>query len=227
MNTKLRTYNLRLLVAILLAAMSPLVTNAQEYRYEAGFAGGISVYLGDLNSSNVLKHPGYSGGLLFRYLINKRFAVKADLTAASIKGNSDDFDNKFPDDAHYEFSCTYFDLGVAFEFNFLNFGMNDDYRKLKRITPYLSLGLGATYSTSKNFVPNIPISFGAKYKIKRRLNLGLEMRWRMMLGDGVDGLKDLYKVESGFLKNTDWCPTLMVSLSYEFGEICKICHYVK
>ena len=23
------------------------------------------------------------------------------------------------------------------------------------------------------------------------------------------------------------CPTLMLSISYEFGEICKICHYVK
>ena len=36
-----------------------------------------------------------------------------------------------------------------------------------------------------------------------------------------------YGVESGVLKNNDWCPTLMLSISYEFGEICKICHYVK
>lgn len=158
-----KTYSLR--IATLLAALLISVSvTAQEYRYEAGIGGGISGYLGDVNQSNVLKHPGFAGNALFRYLINKRFAVKADFTVASISGNSDDFANKFPDNAHYEFSHTYFDLGVAFEFNFLNFGMNDDYRKLKRISPYLSLGLGATYSTSKNFVPNIPISFGAKYK---------------------------------------------------------------
>ena len=191
-----KTYSVR--IATLLAALLISVSvTAQEYRYEAGIGGGISGYLGDVNQSNVLKHPGFAGNALFRYLINKRFAVKADFTVASISGNSDDFANKFPDNAHYEFSHTYFDLGVAFEFNFLNFGMNDDYRKLKRISPYLSLGLGATYSTSKNFVPNIPISFGAKYKINRRLNLALEMRARMMLGDGVDGLKDLYGVRSG------------------------------
>ena len=173
-----KTYSLR--IATLLAALHISVSvTAQEYRYEAGIGGGISGYLGDVNQSNVLKHPGFAGNALFRYLINKRFAVKAD------------------------------------------------FRKLKRISPYLSLGLGATYSTSKNFVPNIPISFGAKYKINRRLNLALEMRARMMLGDGVDGLKDLYGVESGVLKNNDWCPTLMLSISYEFGEICKICHYVK
>lgn len=136
-----KTYSLR--IATLLAALLISVSvTAQEYRYEAGIGGGISGYLGDVNQSNVLKHPGFAGNALFRYLINKRFAVKADFTVASISGNSDDFANKFPDNAHYEFSHTYFDLGVAFEFNFLNFGMNDDYRKLKRISPYLSLGLG-------------------------------------------------------------------------------------
>lgn len=221
------TYNLRLKLIILsIIAMSALPSSAQDYRYEAGGAAGISGYLGDVNQSNVLKNPGFSGGLLFRYLINKRFAVKVDLTTAKISGNSADFSNKFPDGEQFAFSAQYYDAAVAFEFNFLNFGMNNDYRKLKRITPYLSLGLGAAYSSKKAFVPNIPISFGAKYKITDRLNLGLEMRARMMLNDKADGLSDLYKVSSSFMKNTDWCPTLMVSISYEFGEICKICHYV-
>lgn len=212
------------LIAVMLCALS---ANAQDYRYEAGVGAGISGYLGDVNQSNVLKHPSYAGGIIFRYLINKRFAVKADISTAKISGNSDDFKNKFPQDSHYEFSCNYYDLGVAFEFNFLNFGMNNDYRKLKRLTPYLSLGLGVSYSSTKNVVPNIPISFGAKYKLKPRLNLGLEVRARMMLNDNVDGLKDLYGIDSSTLKNTDWCPTMMLSITYEFGEICKICHYVK
>ena len=117
-----KTYSLR--IATLLAALLISVSvTAQEYRYEAGIGGGISGYLGDVNQSNVLKHPGFAGNALFRYLINKRFAVKADFTVASISGNSDDFANKFPDNAHYEFSHTYFYLGVAFEFNFLHFGL--------------------------------------------------------------------------------------------------------
>ena len=79
----------------------------------------------------------------------------------------------------------------------------------------------------RSFAVNIPISAGAKFKLTNRWNLGLEMRARMMLGDKIDGLSDLYNVKSSFMKNTDWCPTLMVSISYEFGEICKICHYVE
>ncbi len=228
MDTTTGSYKMRQKLILLLASLAifPCAT-AQEYRFEAGVAAGISGYLGDVNQSNVVKNPGFSGSLLFRYLINKRFAVKIDATTAGISGNSADFTNMFPDGQQYSFSERYYDVAAAFEFNFLNFGMNDDYRKLKRITPYLSLGFGAAYSSSGSFVPHIPISIGAKYKLARQWNLGLEVRARMMLNDKVDGLSDLYNIDSSFMKNTDWCPTLMVSVSYEFGEICKICHYVE
>lgn len=222
-----RTYDLRhRLIVWTIIIMSAATATAQDYRYEAGVAVGVSGYLGDVNQSNVIKNPGFTGNALFRYLINKRFAVKIDLTTAKISGNSADFANMFPDGVQYAFSAQYYDAAVAFEFNFLNFGMNNDYRRLKRMTPYLSLGLGATYSSKKCFSPNIPIAIGAKYKLTNRLNLGLEVRARMMLNDKVDGLSDLYKIGNSFMKNTDWCPTLMFSISYEFGEICKICHYV-
>lgn len=216
------------LKAIVLAIVfiMPECIVGQDYRFEAGGGLGIGGYLGDVNQSNVLKNPGFGGEVFFRYLINKRFAVKAGLSTSGISGNTADFDNKFPDGAQYSFSARYYDAAVAFEFNFLNFGMNDDYRKLKRISPYLSLGIGGAYSSCKAFALNIPIGFGAKYKISRRWNLGLEMRSRMMLGDKIDGLTDLRGMKSSFMKNTDWCPTLMLSVSYEFGEICKVCHYV-
>ena len=73
----------------------------------------------------------------------------------------------------------------------------------------------------------IPIGVGAKYKLKSRINLGVEMRAKMMLGDKIDGLTDLRGMNSSFMKNTDWCPTLMFGISYEFKEVCKTCHYVE
>ncbi len=209
-----------------LVALLPSMAMAQEYRYEAGGGLGVSGYLGDVNQSNVLKNPGFSGELFFRYLINKRFALKASLATAGISGDSNDFKNVFPEGQQYSFSAQYYDAAVAFEFNFFNYGMNDDYRHLKRLSPYLSLGLGGAYSSASSFAVNIPIGIGAKFKLAHRWNLGLEMRARMMLGDKIDGLSDLRGIKSSAMKNTDWCPTLMVSISYDFGEICKICHYV-
>lgn len=146
------------------------------------------------------ENPGFSGELLFRYLINKRFALKTSLATASISGNSADFKNVYPNNAQYAFDAQYYDAAVAFEFNFMNFGMNTDYRNLKRLVPYLSLGLGASYSSCSAFAVNIPISAGAKFKLTNRWNLGLEMRARMMLGDKIDGLSDLYNVKSSFMK---------------------------
>ena len=218
---------LRYIFSVLAMVFITATASAQDYRFEAGIGGGISGYLGDVNQSNVLKNPSYAAELSFKYLINKRFAAKAALTTAKISGNSEDFDMKFPNGATYQFSHAYYDVTAAFEFNFFNYGIGSPYQKLKRITPYLSLGIGAAYAPEpKSFAAVIPIGVGAKYKIKNRLNLGLEMRAKMMLGDKIDGLTDLRGMNSSFMKNTDWCPTLMISISYEFGEICKTCHYV-
>lgn len=200
---------------------------SQEYRFEAGIGAGIGGYLGDVNQSNIIKHPGYAAELSFKYLINKRFAAKASLSTAHIKGNSEDFKMVFPEGKTYSFSHPYYEVAAAFEFNFFNFGIGSPYQKLNRITPYLSLGIGVAYAPeSKAFSPVIPIGAGAKYKLTNRINLGLELRAKMMLGDKIDGLSDLRGIKSSAMKNTDWCPTLMVSIAYEFGEICKTCHYV-
>ena len=109
-----RTYDLRhRLIVWTIIIMSAATATAQDYRYEAGVAVGVSGYLGDVNQSNVIKNPGFTGSALFRYLINKRFAVKIDLTTAKISGNSADFANMFPDGVQYAFSAQYYDAAVA------------------------------------------------------------------------------------------------------------------
>ena len=86
MRQRVKTYNLRQTVLLVLAVLlAGAGAHAQEYRYEGGVSLGMSSYMGDVNR-NVLKHPGFAGGFLFRYLINKRFAVKVDLATAGIKG---------------------------------------------------------------------------------------------------------------------------------------------
>ena len=124
MKNAVRTYGRKRIWAIIVALMATLLpATAQDYRFEAGGGLGISGYLGDVNQSNVLKNPGFSGELLFRYLINKRFALKTSLATASISGNSADFKNVYPNNAQYAFDAQYYDAAVAFEFNFMNFGM--------------------------------------------------------------------------------------------------------
>lgn len=219
----------RILTAIFMIISIATASQAQDYRYELGGGLGFSGYLGDVNKSNFLQSPGFSGGAVFRYLPNTRWAVKANLTVASISGNSAENNMVFPDGATYSFSSTLCDMGVQMEFNFFDYGIGATYLKLKRITPYMTLGIGgvmASTSGQTSFAMNMPVGVGLKYKLKERLNLGIEFTMRKAFGDKLDGLSDLNGVKSSFAKNTDWSSFTMFTISYEFSKRCKTCHYV-
>lgn len=217
------------LAVIMLMIATLMAAQAQEYRFEVGGALGMSGYLGDTNNANLLKKPGYVAGGLFRYIINSRMALKANLLTAKISGNSANLANTYPDAQTYAFSSQLYDLGAQFEFNFLNYGIGSKYLKLKRISPYLTLGLGATLATGDGdaFTLNVPMGVGVKYKLGERLNIGLEFTMRKAFSDKLDGLKDLNGITSGFAKNTDWYSFTMISITYEFSKRCRTCHYVE
>ena len=138
--------------------------------------------------------------------------------------------NVFPDGHTFRFSTTFYELSELFEFNFLPYGMGESYRKLKRITPYITAGLGATMwsvdgKTGAAFT--IPFGVGVKYKPSRRLNIGLEFLMKKTFTDRLDGamLDDPYGIKSSFMKNTDWYSTLTVTVTYEFSKRCEVCNY--
>lgn len=220
---------MRKLAVIMLMIATLMAAQAQEYRFEVGGALGMSGYLGDSNNANLLKKPGYVAGGLFRYIINSRMALKANLLTAKISGNSANLANTYPDAQTYAFSSQLYDLGAQFEFNFLNYGIGSKYLKLKRISPYLTLGVGATLATGDGdaFTLNVPMGVGVKYKLGERLNIGLEFTMRKAFSDKLDGLKDLNGITSGFAKNTDWYSFTMISITYEFSKRCRTCHYVE
>lgn len=211
------------------ASFNTAVSQESKYRFDIGAGIGMSGYLGDTNNSNPFKHPGIAAGASFRYIIDARWAIATRLNAVSVSGNSSDFDIVYPDGQTYQFKSWIYDLGVRGEFNFFSYGMGETYKKMRRWSPFLSLGIGACMSTAdgKNaFALDIPMGLGIKYKLAERLNLGLEFSMHKVFGDKIDNIKDPYKINSSFIKNTDWFSTIMLSISYEFGERCETCHYV-
>ena len=219
----------KILISIVLLITTLTAANAQDYRYELGAGLGASGYLGDVTRSNFMKHPGFAGGVLFRYLPNTRWALKANVYAAGISGNSIDDKMVFPDGQTYSFSSTLCDFGAQMEFNFFDYGIGPTYMKLKRLTPYLTVGLGGVVASASGqtaFAVNIPVGFGLKFKLKERVNLGVEFTMRKAFGDKIDGLSDLNGVKSSFAKNTDWYSLTMFTITYEFSKRCRTCHYV-
>lgn len=220
-------------ILMLVAAVTlSLHAVAQDYRYEIGPALGISGYLGDVNNSNLFRHPGVAGGGVFRYNINSRWAVKANALYVGISGNSKDIKTQFPGgDIEYKFNSHLIDMGAQIEFHFLNFGMGARYKNLKRISPYMTVGLGGVLSfgngnTAAGMV--LPLGAGVKFRVKERLNLGFEFTMRKSFSDKIDGgLSDLTGISHGMAKNTDWYSVGMFTVTFEFSKRCSKCHYVE
>lgn len=205
--------------------------SVEEYKFDIGAGIGMSGYLGDANESNMFAHPGVAFNATFRYLINSRWAIRGMLTGVSLSGSTADMDNVLPEGKVYDFKSSVYDLGAKAEFNFFNYGIGETYKRLTRISPYLSLGLGVAMASSggdTSVAMSLPMGFGVKYKLRPRLNLGLEFSMTKVFGDKVDSseLTDLYQIKSSFLKNTDWYSSLMFTVTYEFGKRCVTCHRI-
>lgn len=221
-----------LIVAILGVSASATAQNTVEsYKYDIGFGVGMSGYLGDANESNLFKHPGLAANAGVRYLINSRWAAKAQLGIATLSGNTADFENVLPEQAAYDFKSTVYDLSVKGEANFFAYGIGETYKRLRRWTPFVSLGLGVSMASSAGNTSaafSIPMGVGVKFKISQRLNLNAEFTMTKVFGDKIDSkeLTDLYGIKSSFLKNTDWYSSLSIGISYEFGPRCVTCHRI-
>lgn len=226
-----------LLLALLFALLAPLRSAAQAtaqpetYRWDIGAGLGMASYLGDANDSGLFSHTSLGAAASLRYLINTRFALRGVLNYASLSGSTADMENVIPAlrDEPYSFSSSLTDLQVRGEYNFFAYGIGESYKQLRRISPYLALGIGVSIAScagSSSAALSIPMAFGVKYKLRPRLNLGLEFAMTKLLGDRLDGpvLDDPYLIKSSFIKNTDWYSTLLLSISWEFGERCIECH---
>ena len=219
MNT---TYFHRLLLIILISATSGVLL-AQEYKFEIGGMLGGASYMGDANKTNPFSRLGPAGGAVFRYNINLRWALKSDLLLARVSGSTKGLDNAFPDNYQTDFNRSVVELGEQVEFNFFPYSDKFVYAGTKKITPYILAGIGLSVApgggeTFSNM--NIPLGVGVKYKLRNRLNLGFEFSVRKLLGDGLEGKKELddpYHIGSSTWKNKDWYSLMLFSLTWEFG----------
>ncbi len=222
----------KLLISLSLALTVVMTAPAQSvapYKFDFGGSLGMSGYIGEANSTNPFKHPGFTADLGARYILDTRWAFRAAVSMAGLSGDTADMSDVLPGGASYSFTSTVWDLGLRCECNFFNYGIGETYKKLRRWTPYLALGIGVAMSKAGDetaVAPTLPMAFGFKYKPRERINLWLEFSMTKIFSDKVDGLWELNHIKTDFYKNTDWVSRLAVGISYEFGRRCETCHYV-
>jgi hypothetical protein len=219
--------------AILLCFTIGVRADGLEYKYEVGAMLGGCSYYGDVNYVSPIDNFNIMGGVLWRYNINPRMAVKADMAFARISGTSEGKDNVLPG-GEVKFGRLLCELGAQYECHFLAYGDGSGYKRSHRVAPYLLAGVGMTYAPAPArhvFTANIPVGIGLKCKIAPRLNLGCELTYRFTFSDALDVTKeaapvldDPYGIDSGFLKNKDNYSFLSVFVTYDLSPKYRKCN---
>lgn len=212
-----------LIAALLIAAGA----HAQdlEYAMELGMMAGPNFYMGDANMNGFYKNTTMGAGLMGRYNINPRMALKFDIAYAKIKGDATKEKNEYPElpEQEWAFDNPLVDVGAQYELNFWGYGTGSGYKGHKRLVPYIQMGLGFTYCDNA-LTMNIPIGAGIKYKLKPRWNIGLDWSMRFTMSDKLDGIEDPYRIKSGFLKNKDSYSMTMFYISYDLCPKYRKCN---
>lgn len=219
-----------LLTLLLAVTLTHVNAQEKEYLYEIGAGAGASWGYGDVNASKAVYSPSLSYSLIYRYNLNLRWALAAELQSAGIKGDTRDFDCAFPG-GDYDFSTRYWQLQVRPEIHFWNYGWGSDYREKKRYTPFLTAGLSAGIvdgiSDGSSFVFGIPIGAGFKFKISKRWNAQLTCLFTKTFSDNLDGKVDPEGIKTSALIDNDWMASIQLSVTFDFKERCIECHNQK
>lgn len=236
MRSHTRQILLRRATAVILLLSAVCMSSAQEleYKMELGGMVGGCFYLGDANYITPFKHTAMAGGILARYNINPRMAVKGDLAIGRIKGTTERLANKFPEEGYTTFDRNIYELGAQFEYNFFAYGTGAGYKNSHRLAPYIQAGAGLSYApkpVNHVFALNIPMGIGVKYKLIERLNVGAEWTIRFTTSDRLDvtnatglQLEDPYGIESKGIKNKDSYSMLMLYISYDMFPKYRKCN---
>jgi len=221
---------------LLFLSISSVLSGQRNADY--GLLAGVSSYIGDINPSRLMYAPRPAGGIIYRYNLHPRQAIRASIFYAGLRANDIDFNNEFQKERKSSFKGTVAEWALQFEFNFLPYSTAG---KLWDYTPYFAAGAGITFINTQTssfvptspltppaggrtlmtnetftYVPVIPFSFGFKVNIHKNMGLEAEYGFRKTFYDNFDGLKDpVDPSDYGWIHNNDWYSFAGVAVTWK------------
>jgi len=185
------------------------ITPKVEYKAEIGIIGGGSYYLGDASST---KFDFKTLGGFFRYRINNRIAVKAEMQHTSATWISGKNNNGV------------ITADLTGEYNFFELEY-DPYKRLSKIySPYILAGVGLMnydYQAVNMTNPSFVFGLGMKLKLGNRMNVNLQWSNRLLFADNLEGntiYDNTNKLNGSNIFNNDLLSTLTVGFSFDIWK---------
>jgi hypothetical protein len=216
----------KLIIFFIFSCIS-ITTKAQLY--EAGIFVGGSNYIGDIGSEYYIKPNSLMGGVIYKWNMNPRVAIRGTFTYAQINADDKDATNS---ERYYRgigFSNTIKELAIGLEFNYFEYNLSD-FRKTH--TPYILLELAAfnysivtketgveQYEYGSNTSFAIPFGLGYKTKLGAGFAIAAEVRARYTFVDDIDyNNNNINSLKFGNPNSNDWYVLCGISLVYTFGR---------
>lgn len=173
---------------------------------------GGSYYIGDLNRYDHFKNTNLSLGLIYRYHVNSRLALRGTIRYGKVEAYDAESDKPDQIARNLSFESNIFEFAGGLEFNYLDYKLgNDDYS----ITPYMFLDIGVfrmnprteykgemielqpigtegqnSDLSDKNAYPLtqlvVPFGIGLKVNLGKRAAMSLEYGFRKTFTDHLD-----------------------------------------
>ncbi|MCF8303154.1 MAG: DUF6089 family protein [Bacteroidales bacterium] len=206
--------------ALTLLIVLIFASTGYSQRTEVGVMGGGSFYMGDINPNIPFAMTRPAGGLLIRYNLDTRWAIKFSALRGKIQ--SDDNVIKFNEDRGLSFESVINDFSLQMELNFLDYFTGSQLNSY--FSPYIFGGVGVfTFNPRAEYNGEMydlqplrtegqeseypgresysltqisfPFGIGVKYSLSDKICVGMEWGMRKTLTDYIDDVSQTYYIE--------------------------------
>ena len=196
--------------------------------YELGFLAGGSTFIGDIGATDYVKPNSLAYGVVFKYNINPRIALRTSVSRFKVVGDDAESSNLFRKQRGFYFENNINEFAIGIEYNFFEYDLSSSGKKG---TPYLLFQLGAIeYKTPRGLdisgnpiftdltTLTIPMGLGYKSILFGKLAFAIEARVNYNLTDGLDYTTDKIPALDFGGSSDDWYVFTGVSFVYTFGR---------
>ena len=186
------------ILTLIIITLPAIAQRSADY----GVSAGIVTYLGEQNPLNTFFKPGPAAQIFYRYNINPRQAVRANLMGGYVTPLGQPIG----------------ELGATYEFNFFPYSTfrsrHVDY------SPYIAGGAAISYMSPAGPFLSIPFSAGFKVNVTNQVGVEIEYGFRKTFTDKLDGLYQITDpggepVDQSRIHNNDWYSFLGVSVTWK------------
>lgn len=214
---------------VLFTAIVFITMTSKAQINEVGLFVGGSNYIGDIGPEYYINPNNLMGGVIYKWNLNPRIALRGTFTLTNISSDDADATNIARYNRGMRFTNSIKELAVGVEFNYFEYNL-DDYRKTH--TPYLLVEFSAfnynvvsnetapyQYEYESKTAYSIPFGIGYKTKLVNDFAIALEIRARYTFVDDIDyNNQEIDSLKFGNPDSNDWYILTGISLVYSFGR---------